>query len=115
MPNPFLTVNLEDGYPTVEEARRSLKAELEQAKTRNTLVVKIVHGYGSTGVGGELRKAIRGSLSRRKKERFIQEVVFGENWDVFDARARKLLEKCPELGKDQDLSRSNPGISIVLL
>jgi hypothetical protein len=58
---------------------------------------------------------IRASLAKRKKEGLVQEVVFGENWDIFDPRTRKLLENCPELGNDRDLCRSNPGVSIVLL
>jgi hypothetical protein len=112
---PMLTLNLELGYPTVEEARRTLKVELERSKARKAVAMKIVHGYGSSGVGGALRKGIRASLAKRKKEGLVQEVVFGENWDIFDPRTRKLLENCPELGNDRDLCRSNPGVSIVLL
>lgn len=115
MPALVITINLEEAYPTVEEARQSLKSELERAKAKNVAVVKIIHGYGSSGVGGALRKGLRDSLARRKKERLIEEVVFGEKWSIFDERSQKLLERCPELAKDRDLCNSNPGISIVLM
>ena len=78
------------------------------------LAAKIIHGYGSSGVGGALRHGIRKSLISPRKEGQIRAVVFGENWSVFDPTARAILEVCPELSKDRDLCNSNPGISIVL-
>jgi hypothetical protein len=115
MPASFIAVNLESGRPSVEEARRTLRFELERAKAENAAVVKIIHGYGSSGVGGALRKGIRVSLVRRKKECLIREIVFGEHWSIFNECALKLLEECPELRKDRDLCNSNPGVSIVLI
>jgi ribosomal protein S9 len=115
MPEPLATVNLEVGSPTVEEARQELKSALERCKNRKATVVKIIHGYGSSGLGGALRHGIRKSLLRRRKEGLVRAVVFGENWNIFDPMSRVLLEQHPSLGKDSDLCRSNPGVSIVLL
>ena len=113
MPESVVTVNLEADYPTVEEARQLLKAELEKCRNRKVTAVKIIHGYGSSGVGGALRQGIRKSLINRRKEGSVKGVVFGEKWSIFDSVARSMLEQCPELGKDKDLCNSNPGISIV--
>ncbi len=115
MPETIATLNLERGYPTVEEARQVLKAELEKCKSRKVSVLKVIHGYGSSGVGGALRQGIRKSLISRRKEKVIKAVVFGENWSIFDTAARSMLDRCPALSKDKDLCNSNPGISIVLL
>ena len=116
MPKSIVTVNLELEYPTVEEARRVLKAELEKCRSRKVTVVKVIHGYGSSGVGrGALRQGIRKSLIKRRKEGSVSAVVFGENWNIFDSVARSMLERCPELSKDKDLCNYNPGISVVLL
>lgn len=109
------TVNLELGLPTLEEARQRLKFELERCRNQKVAAVKIIHGYGSSGVGGILREGIRKSLTLRRKEGAIRAVVFGEKWDIFEPLTRHVLEQCPALRKDRDLSRSNPGISIVLL
>jgi DNA-nicking Smr family endonuclease len=65
MTESVVTVNLEMGHPTVEEARRLLKAELEKCRSRKVTAVKVIHGYGSSGVGGALRQGIR---LRRKLE-----------------------------------------------
>jgi ribosomal protein S9 len=115
MPVSVVTVNLEAEYPTVEEARQLLKAELETCRSRKVVVVKVIHGYGSSGVGGALRQGIRKSLINRRKEGSVRAVVFGENWSIFDSVARSMLEQCPVLSKDKDLGNSNPGISMILL
>jgi hypothetical protein len=111
----LVSINLEDGMPTVEQARERLKRELQAAKAKGAKAVKLVHGYGSTGEGGALRVSIRASLVKRRKEGVVKAVLFGEKWDIFDPLAQALLDACPELRRDRDLCNCNPGISIVLL
>jgi hypothetical protein len=115
MPESVVTINLEIGHPTVEEARQTLKAELEKCRNRKVAAVKVIHGYGSSGVGGALRQGIRKSLISRRKEGSVRAVVFGEKWNIFDPVAESMLERCLELSKDRDLCNYNPGISVVLL
>jgi hypothetical protein len=115
MAESVATVNLEAGYPTVEEARQLLKAELEKCRSRKVAVIKVIHEYGSSGVGGALRQGIRKSLINRRKEGSVRAVVVGENWNIFDSVAQSMLEQCPALSKDRDLCNYNPGISVVLL
>jgi hypothetical protein len=115
MPEWVVTINVELGLPTVEEARGLLKAELERCRSRKVTAIKVIHGYGSSGVGGALRQGIRKSLIKRRKEGSIRAVVFGEKWSIFDPTTRFMLEKCPELGKGKDLFHTNPGITVVLL
>jgi hypothetical protein len=103
------------GMPSVEEARSRLNAEIDKAKRSGTVVLKVVHGYGSSGVGGALRDAVRRSLQKRRKEGKIRAFVIGEKWTVFEEAARQLLEECPELNKDPDLDGYNEGIVLVLL
>ncbi len=108
-------LNIETGMPTVEEARKILLAELKQARHGGVKVIKVIHGYGSTGKGGALRGGLRTSLLRRKKEGLVTRVIFGEKWSVFEEDARYAIEKCPELKGDRDLNRSNEGITIAVL
>jgi len=109
------TINLEKGLPTIEEARKRLIQEVDNARSRKILFVKIVHGYGSSGVGGTLGKAIRSSLKHRRKEGKVESYVAGENFGVFNAIARDLVDKYPELKRDPDFNRGNPGITIAVL
>lgn len=108
-------INLEEGMPTVEEAKKRLVDELRKAKASRVKVIKIIHGYGSTGQGGRIKQAMRPFLSSRKRGKGIEAYVSGENWEVFDETTRMILDKCPEMSRDRDLGQANPGITIVLL
>ena len=111
----MLIVNLEDGMPTLDQAQRRLTSELARARASGARAVKLIHGYGSSGVGGKLRIGIRQFLGTKKRQNTIRLFVSGEDWDIFHADSRQLLEQCPELSRDRDLGRGNPGITIVLL
>ncbi len=111
----YKVINIEAGLPTVETGQKKLYLEIVTAKRQGVKVLKVIHGYGSTGVGGSLKKGIMQYLTAKKKERFIKEFVPGENWDIFNAEARSILEQYADLRKDIDLGRGNPGITIVLI
>lgn len=109
------TINIEAGRPVLEEARKRLSTELENAVRRRAKAVKIIHGYGSSGVGGTLRTGIRQSLLLRKRDGRIKEIIFGENWGPFNPQAAELLERYPVLKGDSDYGRDNAGITIIIL
>jgi hypothetical protein len=109
------TVNLKDGFPSVEQARTRLRSEIDAARSARLKVLKIVHGYGSHGVGGELRIALQASLRQMVAEGEIRDCIYGENWRKSDERTWRLLKRIPELKNDVDLGRGNRGITIVLL
>ena len=62
MSQPVRTVNLKAGMPRADEAKARLELELQHARRAGTVALKLIHGYGSTGVGGTLRTAIRSEL-----------------------------------------------------
>jgi hypothetical protein len=109
------TVNLERGLPTVDEARQRLRVELQRARERRAPALKLIHGYGSTGVGGKLKDALRVSLKNLRNKGEIAAFVAGDRWTISEPLAREILDRCPALGRDSDLNRYNDGITIVLL
>ena len=108
-------VNLEESMPTVERARLLLEHELGTARAQGYKVVKIIHGYGSSGVGGALRAGLQATLRRAAHDGGISAVIYGENWRVSDEATWELLKRYPEWKADSDLGRGNKGISIVVL
>jgi hypothetical protein len=108
-------INLEEGFPTRDQAYQKLEAALAQARKDGVAVLKLIHGYGSTGTGGVLRFALRGFLRQRKEKGDIAAFVNGESFSSFDERSKALLAKAPELILDRDLGRANKGITLVLL
>ena len=113
--NAVYTVNLEDGLPLCHEAIARLKHELEATAERGVGIMKLIHGYGSSGSGGKLRIAIRRHLDGCKLNGFILDYIEGEKFDIFDARTQKALRDFPELSRDRDLQRHNNGITLVLV
>ena len=109
------TVILKDGMPSVEQARAGMNSAIHAAQQSGIKVLKIVHGYGSTGVGGDLRFALQATLRQMVHKKEVRDCIFGENWRKSDERSWALLKEMPELKTDSDLGRGNKGITIVLL
>ena len=108
-------VNVKEGMPPVEEALRRLEAALKAARAERAIALRVIHGYGSKGVGGDLRVAIQLRLQELFRNSFIREVIYGEDWRVSDEATWKWLERYPEWKRDRDLGRQNKGVTIVVL
>jgi Smr domain-containing protein len=109
------TINLEEGFPTRQQARQRLESAIGKAKKDGLQAVKLIHGYGSSGQGGTLRFAVRGYLRQMKDRGEISLFVNGETFSQFEERSRELMRKVPELILDQDLGAGNKGVTLVLL
>lgn len=111
----YITVNLEEGRPTAEVALKRLFSEIHRARAERVKVIKLIHGYGSSGTGGVLRIAVRKELERLIKKGLVQFFVPGENFEIFSTDTIKMLDTCEKLRSDRDLGRFNSGITMVLL
>jgi len=109
------TLNVEANFPTVEEARRTVAEEIRRAKREGVRVLKVIHGYGSSGKGGALCVGLRKSFKLRKKEGVIRDFVPGEDFSIFNATVLAMLEAAPELRGDPDLNATNEGVTVVWL
>jgi hypothetical protein len=114
-PARIKVVDLEEGMPTVEQARLRMQYELQAARKEGYKAVKLIHGYGSTGVGGALRTELQKELHKAVEDGSLQAVIPGENWRVSDQATWDLLQRFPEWKKDSDLGRKNQGIAILIL
>ena len=108
------TVSLKNGLPSVEQARGRLASEIQLAMASGVRVLKVIHGYGSHGVGGDLRLALQATLRKMIHAGEIQDCIYGENWRTGDERTWELLKRMPELKKDPDLGKGNRGVTIVV-
>jgi len=111
----ILEVNIKDGMPTVDVALARLEAAL-RPYGKTSKLIKIVHGYGSTGVGGKIRTAVRQRLKSKKVAGNIKDFIPGEAFSMFDPATQKALALYhKELTGDRDYNRSNDGITVVIL
>jgi len=107
------TFNVEAGLPTLDEARRLVIEEIKKAKRAGARVLKVIHGYGSSGKGGALCVGLRKSFALRKKERVIRDFIAGEDFSIFNDTVLALLEAVPELRGDPDLNSINEGVTVL--
>ena len=109
------TFNVEADLPTLDEARRQVIAEIRRSRREGVRVLKVIHGYGSSGKGGKLCLGLRKSFGLRKKEGAIRDFIPGEDFSIFNPTVLSLLETAPELRGDPDLDATNEGVTLLWL
>ncbi len=115
MPSDLREVNLEQGMPLVDAAIRRLTFELHQSRRMGCTVLKIIHGYGSSGTGGRIRVEARQYLGRLKNKREIRDFIPGEEFSIFSESTRAAFRLCDDLRRDRDLERHNNGVTFIVL
>jgi hypothetical protein len=113
--NAIRTFNVEADFPSLEDARRLVLAEIRKAKRDGVRVLKVIHGYGSSGKGGTLCHGLRKSFALRKRENVIKEFIPGESFSIFNNTVLLLLDAVPELRGDPDLDATNEGVTVLWL
>ena len=108
-------INLERGKPLVEEALARLERELWIALVQGIRALTLIHGYGSSGRGGAIRKAARERLMLLRHQGQVERLIFGEDFEGRSKRGKQLLREYPFLAVHGDLNRRNPGITLVFL
>ena len=116
MKNGYLReVDIKSDLPAAEDAVKRVAFHIRHSKELGAGAVKFIHGYGSTGAGGKIRKAVRQHLEEQKEKRKIRGLIHGETFSIFDEETREAFRWCSDLRNDNDLDRHNNGITIVVL
>ncbi len=113
--SPVRNVNLEEGMPPVEEGLERLEEALRSARHEGVRVLRIIHGYGSSGSGGKIRKACRVLLKQKAGSRQIRGFLPGEDYSRETGAGRALIKRQPSLSRTEHADRGNPGITFVEL
>jgi hypothetical protein len=109
------TVNVEADLPSLDEARRQVIEEIRRAKQDRIRVLKVIHGWGSSGKGGKLCHGLRKSFALRKKEGVIKDFIPGEEFSIFNQVVLAMLDAAPGLRGDPDLNSTNEGVTLIWL
>ena len=108
-------INIKDDHPPVDVAVSRALSEIECSKLQNEPFLKIIHGYGSGGVGGEIKKQLHVELNSLKKSKKIFDYIKGENFQSNHPLYESAIKASPELILDQDLVNLNSGITLIVL
>lgn len=107
--------NLEENHPTVDQGLLRLDRALASARQERITLLKLIHGYGSSGAGGQLRFEVWKVLDRYKRAGTIREFIPGEQFRISDESSWTLVKRFPALKQDRDWGRGNRGITLVVL
>ena len=105
-------VNLENGMPTVQEALTRLRNEVKTAPQQGHRLLYLIHGYGSSGQGGAIRKEVRRQLQYMLDNGEVNDFFPGEQCGSRSGHWRQLVRRFPVL---DSYGKSNPGVTVVIL
>ena len=109
----YSEINIKSEGQTVSLALSEFLVELDRAKFAGVKVIKVVHGYGSHGKGGEIKKNLHKLLQDLKNRKQIREYIKGEK--VSKNILSGFFFDYPFLALDADIKNYNNGITLVLL
>lgn len=107
-------VNIKKDYPDCEYALFLAEKEIEFSLKEGKEVLILIHGYGSNGVGGVIKKELHSKLREMVLKKKIKSFIPGEEFSTLREDVAKICEKYPNLLADQ-LLNLNPGITIIKL
>ena len=99
----------------MHEALQRLEREVTVVRQERVGLLKLIHGYGSTGAGGDIRIAVQARLRELAEQGLIRSCIFGEDWAKSNAEVWRLVQAQPDLKKDPDLGKQNQGITVVVI
>lgn len=111
----LITIDIKSERQTVSEAIAQFLLESESYKKGGFKVMKVIHGYGSHGVGGAIKIAFLKKCEELKRQKKIDDYVCCDQWTPKNIVRKIATNYCPDLMADKELYLLNPGCSIVIL
>lgn len=108
--------NIKQGNPSVEDALEILAVKIRDLQELGMKSIILIHGYGSSGEGGRIKRAIHEALERNHYADRVEEYFFGENVPYGSTAFHDLMKKRPGLKRYiRHFKASNAGITVLLL
>ena len=99
----------------LESALIRLENEITCARMEGTTVIVAIHGYGSHGAGGVIKKEVHKLLTALHKSKKIYDFIPGEKWGEMRDDRKHLQKIYPEIILQEQLINLNNGVTIILL
>ena len=111
----LITIDIKSDRQTVSEAIAQFLLELESYKKGDYKVMKVIHGYGSHGVGGAIKKELLKKCEELKRRKIIEDYTCCDRWTPKNIVRKIAINYCPDLLADSDLYLLNSGCSIIII
>jgi hypothetical protein len=109
----MLEFDIKSDMPTVAEAAIRLKGILLQTKGHEK-IIKIIHGYGSSGVGGAIKNSVHRILSEKRSQKYIRAFIPGEAIAALQGFDQDIIRFKHLIQTDSDFKKGNDGITYVI-
>lgn len=111
MLSPILTIDVAHPPRHPDVVEEDLLRAWSQVRNSSSLhILKIIHGYGSSGKGGATKELVRNWTFRQKSK--FKAVIAGEEYSVYNAATQEVRSEVGNYA-DADLGAGNAGITIV--
>ena len=108
--------NIKRGNPSVEDALDILTEKIRELQSLGVKAIILIHGYGSSGEGGHIKRAIHGALELNHYADRVDEYFYGENVPYGSPAYHELMKKRPSLKRYlRHFKASNAGLTELLL
>lgn len=107
----IVTLDLEYGNPDVASAISRMRNDLATYRRLGYKAAVLIHGYGSTGIGGSIRAAVKNQLDEKSMRGIIKKHTGGEDWLI---KRGQFTSVCKALEKYERQISGNPGVTVAI-
>ena len=107
-------INIKNDLQSSDIALFELESKIKDCQLEGIRVLKVVHGYGSSGKGGIIRNNVRQLLKVLQKKGEIVAFIPGELWIPSKINEYD-LEDIPELYVDSERTTLNSGATVIII
>ncbi len=111
----LITIDIKSEKQTVKVAIAQFLVEVEAYKKGGFKVMKVIHGYGSHGVGGAIKQEFLKKCQDLKNRKVIEDFTCCDKWTDKNVVKKIAINYCPDLLADSELYHLNPGCTIIIL
>ncbi len=108
--------NIKHSNPSVEDALDILTEKIRELQDLGVKAIILIHGYGSSGEGGHIKRAVHEALELNRYADRVDEYFYGENVPYGSPAYHELMKKRPSLKRYfRHFKASNAGMTVLLL
>lgn len=113
--SPIRSIDVGHANMTSSEARRVVQDQVDTLISLGGGTLFIVHGYGSSGVGGEIREAVRSECQNLQRRCRIRMWITGEKLSGDTVAGRRFRGVYPDITSNPHWDKENEGVTAVLV
>lgn len=109
----YQIINIKKDMPNSEYAIFLMEREIDACRAMDIHVLIVIHGYGSSGAGGTIKKDVKEVLIKLKHFRKIVDFVEGEKCGQSNEVFARMCEKFPDLIVCDQIENLNSGVTVI--